>query len=61
VSDEKPAFEVRDTVSGHVYKIWADGQIEGFGTAGMVVNRIPQITAKAVEAYLESHDDSGED
>lgn len=48
--DERPAFEVRDPVSGHVYKIWADGQIEGFGSAGLVVNRIPQIVAQALDA-----------
>lgn len=47
---EKPAFEVRDPVSGHVYKIWASGRIEGFGSAVLVVNRIPQIVAEAVES-----------
>lgn len=43
----KPAFEVVHAQSGHRYQIYPDGQIEGFGDATLVINRIPQLLAEA--------------
>lgn len=41
---ERPAFEVRDVWSGHVFSVFADGRIEGFPpTATLIVNRIPRV------------------
>lgn len=48
---EKPAFEVRNPLTGKSYKIYASGWTEGFEDMGprCIVNRIPQIVARAVE------------
>lgn len=49
---EDYAFKVTNPKTGHEYKIWADGRIEGFGDATMVVNRIPQVVATAEGAAI---------
>lgn len=46
----EPCFEVRD-VFGTVYKIWPNGQIDGFGPGCVVINRIPALVLQvAVDA-----------
>jgi hypothetical protein len=45
-----PAFEVINPKTGHRYVIYADGRIEGFGEATVVINRI------LVMAYQEKVD-----
>ena len=45
--DPSAAFEVR-TPEGGVYRIWADGRVEGFGRAPAIINRIPALAAEAV-------------
>lgn len=42
-----PAFEVRDRQTGHAYRVYEDGRIEGFPDGATVVNRIPQLCASA--------------
>ena len=45
---EIPAFEIRNPETGHVYKIYASGWIEGFEGPRAIVNRIPRLIAEAV-------------
>ena len=40
-TEEKPAFEVRS--GGEVYRIWANGKVEGFEEPTFVINRIPTL------------------
>ncbi len=53
---DRPAFEVRvmDGISDtpvRVYKIWADGRIEGFTDGpSIIINHIPTIIAAIKEA-----------
>lgn len=58
---DKPVFEVRDMSSDRVYKIWADGRVEGFPTGHVVINRLPQVVAEAIEEDRNFHDLPGED
>lgn len=44
----RPAFEIRNADTGQLYAIYADGRIDGFGDATVVVNRIPQLLQSAV-------------
>ena len=44
---DKPAFEV--VYGTHRYQIWADGRIDGFPPRSVVVNRIPEIVAEAID------------
>ena len=53
ISSARPVFEVIDCDTGHTYRIWANGRIEGFGDRAVVFNRIPQLVAKA-EATTEA-------
>lgn len=53
---DKPAFEV--VYGAHRYQIWADGRIEGFPPRSMVVNRIPEVVAEAVEDALDERESS---
>jgi hypothetical protein len=45
MDSETPAFEVHS--QGNVFKVWADGRIEGFPKVHptIVINRIPAIAA----------------
>lgn len=60
--EEKPLFQVRElNYKGewiNCHKIWADGRIEGFGTASLIGNMIPiyahLIAAKAIAEAEES-------
>jgi hypothetical protein len=52
--NDLPAFEVRThdgTAFGHVFRIWADGRIEGFPN-GVIVNRIPQLMNDRANAAI---------
>lgn len=52
-----PAFEVRDPTTGHAFRMWADGRIEGFpmGDGGsVVINRIPQQAGRQIEVAAKS-------
>lgn len=46
------AFRIIDG-HGRELKIWANGQIEGFGPGCIVVNKIPQIIARAEQAATD--------
>ncbi len=35
-----PVFEVTDQDSGHVYKVYYDGRVEGFPKSSAILNRI---------------------
>ena len=50
--DDNPAFEVIHGI--HIYRIWADGRIEGFPPGSVAINRIPQVVAEAVDLALEN-------
>lgn len=54
--DDKPAFEVID--GAHIYRIWADGRIDGFPADCGVINRIPQVVAEAIGDSLQHIADS---
>lgn len=43
------AFKVIWPATGHEFKIWANGQIEGFGFGCVVVNKIPALLLRACE------------
>lgn len=36
-------------VFGTIYKIYADGRTEGFGPGAVIINRVPQLIAEAIE------------
>jgi hypothetical protein len=38
-----PAFEVLNPETGHRYKIYANGKIEGFDGSMVITNRIPSM------------------
>lgn len=40
VNNEEPIFEIH-AKNGHIYKIWANGQIAGFEADCSIVNRYP--------------------
>lgn len=40
-------------VFGTAYKIWADGRTEGFGPGAVIINRVPQLIAEAIEKDRE--------
>lgn len=44
--EEKPIFEIKYPSGSHVYKIWANGRIEGFNTEVTIINRIPELIVK---------------
>lgn len=43
------AFRVFNPATGHEFKIWADGQTEGFEPGYTVVNKIPALLLRACE------------
>lgn len=53
-ADEKPAFEVRDGLTGPVYAVYASGRIEGFDRPMLIFNRIPALVH---QAYAQGHAD----
>ena len=48
------AFEVIDPVTGHVWRVFEDGRIEGFGDGKIIDNRIPNLLAAAVAAVRQT-------
>lgn len=47
---DRPIFEVTD--GDKHYKIWYNGEIEGFGEDATVINRIPTVMIKKAADYL---------
>jgi len=48
--EDPPTFQVTYMGTGHEYKIWADGHVEGFPPDCVVMNRIPARIAMEVAA-----------
>ena len=45
---EEPVFIIIDRATGHEYKIYRNGKIEGFPSGCVIFNRIPLLLKKAV-------------
>lgn len=39
--DTHALFEVHESIGGHVWRVFADGRIEGFPPGSLIVNRAP--------------------
>jgi len=49
MSDKTAAFEICDPIGGHRWKVYANGEIEGFVPGLVIINRIPALLLKAAE------------
>lgn len=62
---DKPVFVAINPDTGHEFKVWLDGGVEGFPIGYAVFNRIPAAIATAVEEAIQeersAHDLPGED
>jgi|ERR1700684_317429 len=47
-----PAVEVANRVTGHKWRVFADGRIEGFGENNLVLNRIPGLIHQACASVI---------
>lgn len=50
----RPAFEVTEP-GGKVYRIWADGRVEGFAPGAIICNRIPTLAAAEARAAMDAN------
>jgi len=49
-----PQLLFRVTASGHEYRIYTNGRVEGFGNDVQVVNHIPRLCSGLLEGVLDS-------